>query len=200
MADCDVCEGDDNLPNRCRYCDGVFCVEHRLPEAHDCAGLKVVGASTSEEIFDVAAPEDADWVEKDRPYEVVKPETMGSTQEPEYASGPDVNPDGSLERTHEESGENAGVAFRAGTAKAWARLLGVYAKVLVSTVVQLGGWVLALFGTYDLFSRTLLAVESSSELLPALPQQEFVVLTPIDDVLIIAVGLVVIYVSTGRRF
>lgn len=25
----------------CSRCDGVFCTEHRLPESHDCIGLKV---------------------------------------------------------------------------------------------------------------------------------------------------------------
>lgn len=28
------------MPFRCSYCGGYFCYEHRLPEAHDCPGLR----------------------------------------------------------------------------------------------------------------------------------------------------------------
>jgi len=28
------------LPYVCHYCGGVFCVEHRLPEKHNCKGLE----------------------------------------------------------------------------------------------------------------------------------------------------------------
>ena len=36
---CDVCGKDELLPYRCKYCGGVFCVEHRLPEEHDCDAI-----------------------------------------------------------------------------------------------------------------------------------------------------------------
>ncbi len=36
---CDVCGKDELLPYRCKYCGGVYCVEHRLPEEHDCDGI-----------------------------------------------------------------------------------------------------------------------------------------------------------------
>ena len=41
------------MPFRCNYCGGYFCVEHRLPEFHDCLGLQRgrgainIGASSS---------------------------------------------------------------------------------------------------------------------------------------------------------
>lgn len=28
------------MPYRCRYCNGLFCPDHRLPENHNCEGLK----------------------------------------------------------------------------------------------------------------------------------------------------------------
>lgn len=40
MAKCDYCgEEVEGLPYRCKYCGGVFCVKHHLPENHECPGL-----------------------------------------------------------------------------------------------------------------------------------------------------------------
>ncbi len=39
MARCDYCGQEVDLPFRCRYCGGIYCSEHRLPEAHGCTGL-----------------------------------------------------------------------------------------------------------------------------------------------------------------
>jgi len=39
MARCDYCGREVDLPFRCRYCGGLYCAEHRLPEAHGCTGL-----------------------------------------------------------------------------------------------------------------------------------------------------------------
>jgi len=40
MAKCEYCGKEVALPFRCRYCGGLFCVEHHLPENHNCPGLK----------------------------------------------------------------------------------------------------------------------------------------------------------------
>ena len=40
MAKCDVCGKEEYLPYRCKYCGGTFCAEHRLPEKHNCPGIK----------------------------------------------------------------------------------------------------------------------------------------------------------------
>lgn len=42
MASCDNC-GDDlsGLDYTCSKCEGTFCTKCRLPESHDCMGLKV---------------------------------------------------------------------------------------------------------------------------------------------------------------
>ncbi len=38
---CEVCgKPVKPLPYVCSYCGGVFCVEHRLPEKHNCRGLR----------------------------------------------------------------------------------------------------------------------------------------------------------------
>ncbi len=34
---CEKCGIDVDLPFKCSYCGGVFCVEHRLPEGHQCS-------------------------------------------------------------------------------------------------------------------------------------------------------------------
>lgn len=35
---CEYCGAEDSLPFVCNYCGGVFCGNHRLPEAHQCKG------------------------------------------------------------------------------------------------------------------------------------------------------------------
>lgn len=37
---CDICGNRSLLPYKCRYCGGRFCPDHRLPENHDCDGLR----------------------------------------------------------------------------------------------------------------------------------------------------------------
>lgn len=42
MADCSVCSGDDRqLGYQCSYCSDQFCSIHRLPESHNCLGLRL---------------------------------------------------------------------------------------------------------------------------------------------------------------
>jgi Zn-dependent protease len=33
---CDICDNDEALPFKCRYCHGTFCGAHRLPPNHSC--------------------------------------------------------------------------------------------------------------------------------------------------------------------
>ncbi len=40
MVKCEYCGKETSLPYKCKYCGGVFCVEHILPEKHNCPGLK----------------------------------------------------------------------------------------------------------------------------------------------------------------
>jgi len=40
MAICDLCGKQENMPYNCRFCGGTYCAEHRLPENHNCTGLK----------------------------------------------------------------------------------------------------------------------------------------------------------------
>lgn len=40
MAKCDICGEEESMPYHCRHCGGTYCADHRLPEAHDCPGLK----------------------------------------------------------------------------------------------------------------------------------------------------------------
>jgi Zn-dependent protease len=35
---CEYCGRDESLPFVCNYCGGVYCADHRLPEAHQCKG------------------------------------------------------------------------------------------------------------------------------------------------------------------
>ena len=40
MRRCEYCGREEWMPYTCSYCGGTFCSEHRLPESHDCPGLK----------------------------------------------------------------------------------------------------------------------------------------------------------------
>ncbi len=48
MADnrCDYCGKYEMLPFNCKYCGGVYCSTHRLPEYHECAGLRMMKQGT----------------------------------------------------------------------------------------------------------------------------------------------------------
>ncbi|GEM_PF-59917 len=42
VVKCDFCGKEDYLPFRCRNCGGYFCIEHRLPENHNCTSTLLV--------------------------------------------------------------------------------------------------------------------------------------------------------------
>jgi uncharacterized protein YkwD len=49
MVKCDYCNHNiDGLPWRCKYCGRTHCGNHRLPESHDCVGLKEYKERNSE--------------------------------------------------------------------------------------------------------------------------------------------------------
>jgi|YelNatPaOPRAMG01_1025707.scaffolds.fasta_scaffold71488_3 hypothetical protein len=39
MPNCEQCGKEVNLPFECKFCGGHFCLEHRLPESHNCPNL-----------------------------------------------------------------------------------------------------------------------------------------------------------------
>jgi len=50
MGDCKVagCDGDDKISFTCNVCELTFCSEHRLPENHDCTGVRRPGSGTDQ--------------------------------------------------------------------------------------------------------------------------------------------------------
>jgi hypothetical protein len=41
---CEFCEKPINgMPYKCKYCSGIFCDEHRIPEAHKCSNIDNFG-------------------------------------------------------------------------------------------------------------------------------------------------------------
>lgn len=40
MERCAVCDAEEFIPYVCRYCGGVHCVYHRLPENHECPNIE----------------------------------------------------------------------------------------------------------------------------------------------------------------
>jgi len=49
MARCDFCGEEVYLPFKCKYCGGLFCSKHHLPEKHNCPVLKAVKTRVKEE-------------------------------------------------------------------------------------------------------------------------------------------------------
>jgi membrane associated rhomboid family serine protease len=43
---CDFCGKYEMLPFNCKYCGGVYCSSHRLPEYHECTGLRMMKEGT----------------------------------------------------------------------------------------------------------------------------------------------------------
>ena len=39
LLKCQVCGKEELFPFLCSYCKGYFCVDHRLPEKHECSNL-----------------------------------------------------------------------------------------------------------------------------------------------------------------
>jgi membrane associated rhomboid family serine protease len=39
---CEACGAYELLPFKCKYCGGTFCAAHRLPENHQCPGLRML--------------------------------------------------------------------------------------------------------------------------------------------------------------
>ncbi len=50
MKTCQICGKEETLPFRCKFCNGIFCYEHRLPENHNCTGLSQVKEYLGEKI------------------------------------------------------------------------------------------------------------------------------------------------------
>ncbi len=53
MKKCYYCEEDVSMPYQCRRCNKNFCSNHRLPENHDCPGLKRGGKNSKQIILDI---------------------------------------------------------------------------------------------------------------------------------------------------
>lgn len=43
---CDYCGKYEMLPFNCKFCGGTYCTNHRLPEYHNCPGLRMVREGT----------------------------------------------------------------------------------------------------------------------------------------------------------
>lgn len=40
MSTCSFCRKQELMPYTCKFCGELFCGDHRLPENHECSGLK----------------------------------------------------------------------------------------------------------------------------------------------------------------
>lgn len=90
MKDCDHCREQSDMPFKCNYCGGAFCETHRLPESHDCDGVRFL--SESGKRFESKVSNEIVQSDEDiRGPEPVTPEyTVGSRPDPEYESSPGV--------------------------------------------------------------------------------------------------------------
>jgi hypothetical protein len=113
---CEQCRTDiDEYAFVCTYCEQPHCQDHRLPESHDCPRLADARPPTSggdePDAFANSSRGATAGVETDlgnlrdraarereaEPYSVVEVEhTVGTKPDPDFASSPDVAPDGSV--------------------------------------------------------------------------------------------------------
>jgi len=59
MAKCAVCGKEILMPFKCSYCGEYFCAEHRLPEKHNCPGLRAAASPYEKEFKKRMRVEDA---------------------------------------------------------------------------------------------------------------------------------------------
>jgi len=88
--ECIVCGRDDELYFRCSYCDGAFCSSHRLPESHECDGVRFLSdpGKRFESKFTGEVVEEGEGIDPPKPF---KPKyTVGTTPEPEWDPSPDT--------------------------------------------------------------------------------------------------------------
>ncbi len=57
MTECSLC-GKEDLNFTCPYCNGVYCVEHRLPESHGCPGIQRVREDAKRRVSESLETED----------------------------------------------------------------------------------------------------------------------------------------------
>lgn len=90
MSDCVVCGDGSTLLFRCSYCDGVYCESHRLPEAHECDGVRFLSDAGKrfESKFNDELVHEGDEISDPEPLD--PGQTVGSTREPNYESSPPV--------------------------------------------------------------------------------------------------------------
>lgn len=95
MPVCDQC-GNEDVSHDCSYCDGTFCSRHRIPESHECSGLKNRQIAAE---LEAAASEGAviGRIEEEDDEEDVDL----SCPEPDVSTSPDTKLDGSIEKSEQ---------------------------------------------------------------------------------------------------
>jgi hypothetical protein len=154
MPVCDQC-GQADISRSCSYCGDNFCVEHQLPENHDCSGLKnrrvsaeiESAASHGAVLGRVEEDDEQDDVDLSRP-------------EPEVETSPETNLDGSIDaetrpRRAEPAPEDEGPsAFQ--RVKLTLEIQWLRSTALVRTLIRFVGVLIVLVGVHNFFALGLL--------------------------------------------
>ena len=121
-VECAICSTEVDMPFQCKYCKDPFCTDHRLPENHNCIGLKngwepikKEKESQSENDNQTVPEENEEPFERistrkriEEEFETVDAQVMGTTPEKEELiddRSPDVAPDGSIIQSQSEETE-----------------------------------------------------------------------------------------------
>jgi hypothetical protein len=123
MEQCRICGDEARHPYTCKYCGGIHCSSHRLPENHHCSGVSKA-KTLGPEFRDSSGQK----VRKKRSRQSSRPKaaevehTTGNTPSDDELgeSGPDVAIDGSLlkEDSTESVSQSSGIGAKVGTALA----------------------------------------------------------------------------------
>ncbi|MFC7114293.1 AN1-type zinc finger domain-containing protein [Natronoarchaeum sp. GCM10025703] len=112
-VECAICSTEVDMPFQCKYCKDPFCIDHRLPEKHECIGLENGWEPIQEEQETQSKNDGQIQTERDEApferistrerireeFETVDAQVMGTTPESEEIiddRSPDVASDGSL--------------------------------------------------------------------------------------------------------
>lgn len=105
-SECTVCRGSLSQPNACNYCEKTHCMEHRLPEKHDCTGARLKSQSDGWfKLYPTVNQEQSTDKPASDSMKATEEQIVGSTPNGTIQSSPDVAPDGSVVGAENENDE-----------------------------------------------------------------------------------------------
>ncbi|WP_135829376.1 AN1-type zinc finger protein [Halorussus halobius] len=200
MGRCYVCGDTDEFTRNCNYCGRETCSRHTLPEKHDCLALD---ASDQPIVDDTAATRrEASSSERDRQTigateaeSTADQPTVGSSKQSDIDSSPDVALDGSIQNETTVGGNSPKTQRRHFSVE----VLGLRAKTLGYTAIQLSGFGVLFYGAHQMV-QPVFRLQGYDISLPSALSSIIPALDMFDSMLAIVAGLILVWLTTASWF